>query len=97
VICCSFVFEPGEYDADFHRLNDEIDAFAKALEGYVRVDSWRNADGSVRNSMYFFENYQAVKALAQYPAHLEAKGEVARWYKSYRIDVFELKTSYGSK
>ena len=25
MICCSFVFKPGQYDDDFHRLDDQID------------------------------------------------------------------------
>ncbi len=97
MICCSFVFEPGTYDAEFHELNDAIDAFASSLPGFVRVDSWRSADGAKRNSMYFFADYSAVKELANFPKHLNAKSQVDRWYIDYRVDVFELKTSYGKK
>ncbi|MEY5017623.1 MAG: hypothetical protein RL431_672 [Actinomycetota bacterium] len=96
MICCSFVFEPGEYDDDFHRLDAQIDAFARGLDGFVRVDRWFSDDRRFQNSMYFFADYRAVKELANYPQHLVAKSDVDRWYRSYRVDVFEQKTSYGS-
>ncbi len=96
MICCSFVFEPGEYDDEFHRLDSLVDTYARSLVGFVRVDRWFSEDRRFQNSMYFFADYTAVKLLANYPQHLEAKAGVDRWYRSYRVDVFELKTSYGS-
>lgn len=96
MICCSFVFEPGTYDDEFHRLDGLIDDYARSLEGFVKVDRWFSDDRRFQNSMYFFADYRAVKSLANFPQHLEAKGQVDRWYLSYRVDVFEHKTSYGS-
>ena len=40
MICCQFIFKPGVYDDDFHRLDQEIEAFARALPGFVRVEIW---------------------------------------------------------
>jgi hypothetical protein len=34
VICCSFVYKPGDYDDDFHRLDGQIDHFARSLPGF---------------------------------------------------------------
>lgn len=96
MICCSFVFEPGTYDDEFHRLDGLIDDFARSLDGFVRVDRWFSDDQRFQNSMYFFTDYRAVKELANFPQHLEAKSQVNRWYRSFRVDVFEQKTSYGT-
>lgn len=95
MICCSFIFTPGEYDDDFHKLDKEIADFAFALEGFVKVEKWYSNDGKTKNVMYFFENDKAVKELARFETHRVAKGRFAEWYKGYRVDVFELKARYG--
>jgi heme-degrading monooxygenase HmoA len=95
MICCSFVFQPGEYDDEFHRLDGLIDAFAKNLPGYVRVDRWVSFNGQTRNSMYYFTDMDAVRQLARFPEHVVAKSQVNRWYKAFRVETFELKNTYG--
>lgn len=95
--CCSFVFTPGEYDEEFHRLNNAIDTFCKRLEDFSHVDSWQSSDGRERNSMYFFKSKEAINKLANLKAHLQAKAGVDRWYQNYRVDVFELINSYGKQ
>ena len=94
-IAVQFVFEPGEYDQEFHRLDDEIAEFAKGLVGFISSHSWVSPDGKLRNSIYFFENMEPVKELSQYPAHLEAKFGVKRWYKGYQILITEVTHTYG--
>lgn len=95
MICVQFIFKPKVYDADFHRLNDAIDAFAHALEGFIRSESWRSEGGDV-NAIYYFADHLALANLAQFPDHLEAKGQVESWYESYRIIVSRVETTYGS-
>lgn len=95
MMCCSFVFKPGNYDDDFHRLDGQIDAFARALPGFVKVETWNSPDGSVVNAMYFFEDKASVSALANFETHREAKGQVARWYDGYRVVVSEVTATYG--
>lgn len=97
MICCQFIFSPGEYDADFHRLDGEIDAFARALPGFVRAETWRSADGAEVNAIYYFSDRSAVGELARFPEHREAKGQVDRWYRSYRVIVSEVKAEYGGR
>lgn len=95
VISCQFVFEPGTYDDDFNRLDTEIEAYAQGLPGFIAVHTWNSRDGKLVNAVYFFEDNSAIKSLAQFPAHLQAKSEVARWYKSYQIVVSEVTQTYG--
>ena len=97
MICCSFIFTPGEYDDDFFALDKQIADYAFALEGFMRVEKWQSADGKTRNVMYFFEDQESVSKLARFPQHLEAKSRSAEWYRGYRVDIFELKASYGKQ
>jgi heme-degrading monooxygenase HmoA len=94
-IACQFVFEPGEYDDEFHLLDGQIDVFASELPGFISVHRWVSPDGRLKNSIYFFKDMESVKALSKYPQHLVAKQEVKRWYKSYQILITEVTASYG--
>jgi heme-degrading monooxygenase HmoA len=94
-IACQFVFEPGEYDDEFHLLDGQIDEFASELPGFISVHRWLSPDGRLKNSIYFFKDMASVKSLSEFPRHLVAKQEVKRWYKSYQILITEVTASYG--
>jgi heme-degrading monooxygenase HmoA len=94
-IACHFVFEPGEYDDEFHILDGQIDVFASELSGFISVHRWVSPDGRLKNSIYFFKDMASVKSLSEFPQHLVAKKEVKRWYKSYQILITEVTASYG--
>lgn len=91
----AFIFEPGQYDDEFHRLNDIIDAVAKSLPGFLGVDSWQSTSGSLRNVTYFWSDLETLKTFSSHPAHQEAKRQYARWYKGYHIIVSQVLRSYG--
>lgn len=95
MICCQFIFRPGTYDEDFHRLDGEIDAYARSLPGFDHTERWVSPDGSEVNAIYYFADMASVRQLARYPTHLEAKDQVDRWYEGYRIVVSEVKATYG--
>lgn len=95
MFCCAFIFSPGEYDDDFYRLDNAIDVYAKSLAGFSHVERWESADRKSVNSMYYFKDEEAIEKLANLKAHLTAKEQVDRWYLDYRIEIFELKKSYG--
>lgn len=91
----SFIFEPGEYDDEFHRLNGAIEKVAQQLPGYLGVDSWQTADGARRNVIYYWDSLDTLKTFSTHPSHIEAKKQYARWYKGYHIVVSEVLRSYG--
>jgi heme-degrading monooxygenase HmoA len=95
VIICQFIFKPGKYDEDFHRLDGQIDAFARSLPGFRATETWQSADGTVVNATYYFDDMASVRQLSQFPQHLEAKGQYQRWYDGYRIVISEVAASYG--
>ncbi|MFM7718190.1 MAG: antibiotic biosynthesis monooxygenase family protein [Actinomycetota bacterium] len=95
MICAQFIFRPGVYDEDFRRLDAEIEAYARSLPGFVRIEDWRSPDGTITNAVYYFTDPDSLADLARYPQHLEAKSQVERWYEGYRIVVSEVTTTYG--
>ena len=95
IVSCQFVFEPGEYDDEFHRLDGEIDTFARALPGFISVHGWYSEDKRFKNANYFFQDQESVQELAKFPQHLTAKRESSRWYKGYQILITEVTASYG--
>jgi len=95
MFACSFIFIPGEYDEEFHRLDQSIDGYAKTLDGYVGVDRWYSQDTKTSNSIYYFHDMDTVRTFASFPDHLEAKEKYARWYDGYQIVISEVKASYG--
>jgi len=93
----AFIFKPGTYDDEFHRLNGLIDAAAKATEGYLGVETWNSGDGKVLNATYYWESLEALKTFSRNPYHLEAKKQYSRWYAGYHIVISEVIRSYGDE
>lgn len=93
--CAMFMWEPGVYDADFHRLNDLIGELARSLPGFLGVDSWQSRDGSRKCANYYWRDLGTLKTFSTHPTHQEAKRQYARWYKGYHIVVSEVIRSYG--
>jgi heme-degrading monooxygenase HmoA len=93
--CASFIWEPGTYDAEFHRLNDLIDRVALSLPGYLGVESWQNADGTRRCANYYWTDLDSLRTFSTDPTHQEAKHNYAQWYKGYQIVISEVIRSYG--
>ena len=91
----TFTWEPGEYDDEFHRLNDVIEGVAKALDGYLGVESWQSTEGGRRSAVYYWDSLDTLKQFSKHPAHLKAKKQYARWYNGYHIIVSEVLRSYG--
>ena len=91
----AFIFRPGNYDDEFHRLNALIDEAANATPGYLGAETWQSADGKTLNATYYWETLDALKAFSRNPHHLEAKKQYARWYEGYHIVVSEVVRAYG--
>lgn len=91
----AFIFEPGDYDDEFHRLNALIDEAAEATDGFIGSESWQSADGRIRNATYYWRTEEALLEFSRHVRHLEAKRQYQRWYKGYHIVVSEVLRSYG--
>jgi heme-degrading monooxygenase HmoA len=95
VISAQFIFKPGTYDDEFHKLDAEIEAFVATIPGFLGAEKWISFDGTTKNSMYYFETMDAMFELSRYDTHREAKGKYQNWYDGYQIVVSEIKKSYG--
>jgi heme-degrading monooxygenase HmoA len=91
----SFIFEPGQYDAEFHQLNERIDAVARSMQGFLGAESWRSPDGKKNNATYYWATLDALKEFSSHPRHLEAKRQYSRWYDGFHIVISEVIRSYG--
>jgi hypothetical protein len=96
MIAAQFIFEPGEYDDEFHRLDDSIDNDAKTIPGFLGTDRWVSADGLTINAIYYFDDMSALTKLGRFDDHRTAKRQVERWYKGYRVIVTEVTATYGN-
>jgi heme-degrading monooxygenase HmoA len=95
VYCASFIWQPGSYDAEFHRLNALIDQVAQSLPGYLGVESWQATDSTRRCANYYWADLETLKLFSDHPTHQQAKRQYARWYDGYHIVISEVIRSYG--
>jgi heme-degrading monooxygenase HmoA len=90
-----FIFKPGTYDEEFHRLDDAIEEFVQAMPGFLGVERWQSADGATKNSIYYFADKETLTEFSRYPDHLTAKAGVQRWYDGYEVVISEVVAAYG--
>lgn len=96
MIAAQFIFEPGDYDDEFHVLDASIDEDAKSLPGFIGIDKWVSEDGTKTNVIYYFETMADLTKLGRFADHRDAKKKVDRWYKGYRVVVTEVTATYGT-
>jgi heme-degrading monooxygenase HmoA len=95
VYSAAFIFRPGDYDDEFHRLNRLIDAAARGTPGFLGAESWHSPDGKTINATYYWESLEALSEFSRNADHLEAKKQVSRWYDGYHVVISEVLKSYG--
>lgn len=95
MISATFIFDKKQFDAEFHRLDQEIAEIAKQAKGYLGEESWENAETGRVANVYYWESIEALQALMQHPKHLEAKAAQAKWLNGYQIVIAEVVRAYG--
>ena len=91
----AFIFEPGNYDDEFHALDKIILEVAESMKGFVGKESWQSPDGTRLNSTYYWENEDSIKEFSAHPKHVEAKRQYSKWYDGYHVIVSKVEYSYG--
>ncbi len=51
----TFIFAPGSFDESFHRLDQEIAAFATSIPGYLGQETWENTATGLVSNVYYWE------------------------------------------
>ena len=91
----SFIFKPGTYDDEFHRLDDAIAGVARRTEGFLGSETWVSHDGKTLNAIYYWADLGHLRDFAQAIEHRQAKASYARWYDAYQVIVAEIRSVYG--
>ena len=95
MLSATFIFKPGTYDEEFHRLDAIIMDVAIATPGYIGAERWWSEDRTERSVVYYFETQEALKAFSRDETHLEAKRQSKRWYEAYRVVISEVISSHA--
>lgn len=92
----TFTFAKGEFDADFHALDNAIAQAARAIPGYLGEETWENAATGLISNVYYWETLDALEQLMSLPRHREAKQAQSRWLDGYHVVVAEVVGSHGN-
>lgn len=95
VYTSTFTFLPGDYDEAFHALDRVIAEVARSIPGYLGEEAWDNAATGLVSNVYYWASMEALQALMQHPAHLQAKQAQSRWLKGYQVVIAQVLGSYG--
>ncbi len=93
----TFIFATRQLDADFHRLDAIIATAARSIDGYLGEEAWTDTDKGLVSNVYYWQSLEALQALMQHPAHLEAKAAQARWLDGYQVVISQVLRTYGDQ
>ncbi len=91
----TFIFAKGNWDEEFHRLDEEIAQAAKATPGYLGEESWENTTTGLLATVYYWESLEALQSLMSHPTHLQAKARQANWLDGYQVVISQVLRTYG--
>ncbi len=91
----TFTFAKGEYDDEFHQLDQVIANVAKQVPGYLGEEAWENPSTGLISTVYYWETLDALQQLVEHPAHIAAKQKRAQWINGYHIVIAQVIRSYG--
>ncbi|MFB6266793.1 MAG: antibiotic biosynthesis monooxygenase [Halodesulfurarchaeum sp.] len=92
----AFRLAPGEYDAEFHALNEAVQEAAEDTDGYLGRRTWQDPESDERLVIYFWESLDALETFGADPDHTRAKNRYSEWYDAYEVTVTEVLDRYGS-
>lgn len=92
----TFRLAPDEYDAEFHDLNDTIQAAAEDTEGYLGKQTWHAPENEEVLVVYYWESLDAIESFGADADHKRAKQRWTEWYDAYEVTVTEVVETYGS-
>ncbi|WP_254864162.1 antibiotic biosynthesis monooxygenase family protein [Halovivax gelatinilyticus] len=92
----TFRLAPGEYDAEFHELNETIQAVAEGTDGYLGKRTWTDPERDEVLVVYYWESLDALDSFGADSDHRRAKLRWTEWYDAYEVTVTEVRDAYGS-
>ncbi|WP_227287690.1 hypothetical protein [Boseongicola sp. H5] len=91
----TFMFRPGQIDAEFDVLNAQISARAEQIDGFVGEESWRFPKGDLRLAVYYWSDREGLDRFVRDAVHVKAKGRQSQWYNGYHVIVSQIVSTYG--
>ncbi len=91
----TFTFAKGQYDDEFHALDEVIAQIAKSIAGYLGEETWENHETGLISNVYYWESMEALQALMKHPSHIQAKQQHTRWLNGHQVVVAQVISSYG--
>jgi heme-degrading monooxygenase HmoA len=91
----TFIFATRQLDERIYRLDETIATAAKGMPGYLGEEAWENPSTGLTSNVYYWASLDALQALMQHPAHLEAKAAQANWLNGYQVIIAEVLRTYG--
>lgn len=91
----TFTFAKGQYDDEFHRLDQAIAEVAKAIPGYLGEEAWENPTMGLISNVYYWQTLEALQQLIEHPMHVAAKRKQAKWINGYHVVIAQVVRSYG--
>lgn len=91
----TFTFSKGQYDSEFHALDEAIARIARSIPGYIGEESWENTQTGLISNVYYWESMDALQTLMRHPAHAKAKQLQSRWLNGYQIVIAQVTSTYG--
>jgi hypothetical protein len=52
----TFIFAKGEFDEEFHRLDQQIAEAARSTPGYLGEEAWENPSTGLVSNVYYWES-----------------------------------------
>lgn len=91
----TFIFAKGQFDDEFHRIDQQIAEAARAAPGYLGEEAWENPQNGLVSNVYYWESLEALQALIDHPRHREAKAKQGNWLAGYQVVIAQVLRMYG--
>lgn len=91
----TFIFATKQFDDAFHRLDEAIATAARSIDGYLGEESWEDTGKGLVSNVYYWQSLEALQALMQHPAHIQAKAAQAQWLNGYQVVISQVLRTYG--
>ena len=91
----TFIFAKRRFDDEFHRLDEQIAAAARATPGYLGEEAWENPGNGLVSTVYYWASLDALQTLIEDPTHRAAKSRQSNWLDGYQVVISQVIRTYG--
>ena len=95
MISATFIFDPRQFDDEFHALDAQIAAAARQTDGYLGEEAWQDPKTGRIANVYYWQSETGLRQLMNHPQHLLAKQRYQQWLSGYQVIISQVLRSYG--